>query len=85
MRYFAGLDVSLEAAAICIVDESGGIVKELRAISEPDALATALRQPDLPLERAGLEACSLSSWLHDGLCAEACLPSVSRRGTPMRR
>ena len=27
------------------------------------------------LERVGLEACSLSSWLHDGLCAEG-LPAI---------
>ena len=28
MKYFAGLDVSLEETAICVVDESGRIVKE---------------------------------------------------------
>ena len=75
MRHFAGLDVSLEETAICIVDESGGIVKELRAASEPEALIIALRRLDLPLERIGLEACSLSSWLHDGLCGEG-LPVI---------
>ena len=31
MRYFAGLDVSLEETAICVVDETGRIMKELRA------------------------------------------------------
>jgi len=30
MRYFAGLDVSLEETAICVVDETGRIMKELR-------------------------------------------------------
>jgi transposase len=29
MRYLAGLDVSLEETAICVVDETGGIVKEV--------------------------------------------------------
>lgn len=67
MTYFAGLDVSLEETAICIVDESGRIVKETRAASEPQALSDALRKVDLPLERIGLEACSLTAWLHDGL------------------
>lgn len=67
MKYFAGLDVSLEETAICIVDESGRIVKETRAASEPQALSDALRKVDLPLERIGLEACSLTAWLHDGL------------------
>lgn len=70
MTYFAGLDVSLEETTICIVDQSGRIMKEMRAASEPQALAEALRKVDLPLERVGLEACSLTAWLHDGLRAE---------------
>lgn len=69
MDYYAGLDVSLEETAICAVDGTGRIVKEARAASEPAALAAALNQLDLPLERIGLEACSLTAWLHDGLCA----------------
>ncbi|MEO5325229.1 IS110 family transposase [Mesorhizobium sp. CC13] len=75
MKYFAGLDVSLEETAICVVDESSRIVKETRAASEPQALSDALRKLDLPLERIGLEACSLTAWLHDGLCAEG-LPAI---------
>jgi transposase len=65
-----GFDVSLEETTICVVDESGRIVKEARAQSEPEALSEALREVDLPLERIGLEACSLTAWLHDGLRAE---------------
>lgn len=75
MKYFAGLDVSLEETAICIVDEGGQIVKEARASSEPQALNAALREIDLPLERIGLEACSLTAWLHDGLRVEG-LPAI---------
>ena len=59
MKYYAGMDVSLEETAICIVDEAGAIVKEMRACSEPKALADALSAVGLPLERVGLEACSL--------------------------
>jgi transposase len=70
MKYFAGLDVSLEETAICVVDETGRIVKETRAASEPQALSDALRKVDLALERIGLEACSLTAWLHDGLYGE---------------
>ncbi|MHB1110158.1 MAG: IS110 family RNA-guided transposase, partial [Devosia sp.] len=75
MTYFAGLDVSLEETAICIVDEVGRIVNEARAASDPQALSEALRNVDLPLERIGLEACSLTAWLHDGLRAEG-LPAI---------
>jgi len=75
MKYFAGLDVSLEDTAICVVDAAGRIVKEARAASEPEALCDALRKIDLPLERIGLEACSLTAWLHDGLCAGG-LPAI---------
>lgn len=67
MKYFAGLDVSLEETAICVIDEGGRIVREIRAASDPQAISDALRTSDLPLERIGLEACSLTAWLHDGL------------------
>lgn len=68
MKYFAGLDVSLEETAICVVDETGRIVKELRAASDPQALIDALGEIGLPLERIGLEACSLAAWLYDRPC-----------------
>src|SRR5262249_54354594 len=75
MRYFAGLDVSLEETAICVVDETGSIVKEVRAASEPGPLVAALQGTGLPLERIGLEACSLTAWLHEGL-RQAGLPAI---------
>lgn len=67
MSYYAGLDVSLEETAICIVDETGAIVRELRAASDPESLISAFNLVDLPMERIGLEACSQSAWLHQGL------------------
>ncbi len=44
MDHYAGLDVSLEETAICVVDGSGRIVKEARAASEPEALIAALHR-----------------------------------------
>ena len=38
MKYFAGLDVSLDETAICIVDEDGIVISEGKAASEPDDL-----------------------------------------------
>jgi transposase len=75
MKYFAGLDVSLEETAISIVDETGRIVKEARSASEPDALVDALQGMGVTLERVGLEACSLAAWLHEGL-TRAGLPAI---------
>ena len=75
MRYFAGLDVSLEETAICIVDEAGEIVREARVASEPDALVRFFDALGMTMERVGLEACSLSAWLHEGL-SEAGIPAV---------
>lgn len=75
MTYFAGLDVSLEETTICVVDETGRVTKELRTASEPEPLVAALTGLGLPLERIGLEACSLTAWLHDALRA-AGLPAV---------
>ncbi len=65
----------LEETSICIVDEIGRIVKEARALSDPQALCDALKGTGLPLERIGLGACSLTAWLHDGLHAEG-LPAT---------
>ena len=57
----------MEETSICIVDAAGQIVREFRAASEPEALITALQETGLALERVGLEACSLTAWLHEGL------------------
>ena len=75
MGYFAGLDVSLDETAICIVDDAGHIVREARAASEPDVLAAFFGTCGMRMERVGLEACSLTAWLHAGL-TEAGLPAI---------
>jgi len=67
MNHYAGLDVSLEETTICVVDETGRIIREVRAASEPQALMAALQEVGVPLARIGLEACSLTAWLHDEL------------------
>jgi transposase len=73
--YFAGLDVSLEETAICIVDDAGMIVREARAASEPELLVAFFEACGMKIERAGLEACSLTAWLHGGL-TEAGIPAI---------
>ena len=75
MGYFAGLDVSLEETAVCVVDGTGRIVREARVASEPEALVAFFGACGLAMERIGLEACSLTAWLHAGL-TEAGLPAL---------
>jgi transposase len=72
---FAGLDVSLEGTAICIVDDGGHIVREARVASEPEALTAFLGASGMEMERVGLEAWSLTAWLHAAL-TEAGVPVV---------
>ena len=43
MEHFAGLDVSVKETSVCIVDETGKIVREVRVASEPDALLEVLK------------------------------------------
>ena len=43
MDQFAGLDVSVNETSVCIVDEAGKIVREVKVVSEPDALLTVLK------------------------------------------
>jgi hypothetical protein len=38
MAYFAGLDVSVKETSVCIVNDAGKIVREVRVASEPEAL-----------------------------------------------
>jgi predicted NBD/HSP70 family sugar kinase len=42
MDHFAGLDVSVKETSICIVDDTGRIVKEAKVASEPAALLKVL-------------------------------------------
>jgi transposase len=65
--HFCGLDVSLRQTAICIVDEDGKIVKEVKVGSDPDVLARFLGEAGYPLQRIGLEAGSTAAWLQAGL------------------
>ena len=56
MDYFAGLDVSVKETSVCIVDDSGKIVREAKVASEPEALLSVLKNPAYRFKRIGLEA-----------------------------
>ena len=75
MDHFAGLDVSVKETSVCIVDDTGRIVREVRVASEPEALLAVLKSPAYRFRRIGLEAGPLSQWLFSAL-AEAGLPVI---------
>ena len=50
MEHFAGLDVSVKESSVCIVDETGTIVREVKVASEPEALLAALKNPAYHLD-----------------------------------
>ncbi len=83
MDHFAGLDVSVKDTSVCIVDETGRIVREVKVASEPDALLAVLRNPACHFKRIGLEAGPLSQWLFSGF-AEAGLPVICVETRHMR-
>ena len=45
MDHFAGLDVSVKETSICIVDDTGKIMKEVKVASEPQAQLKVLGIP----------------------------------------
>ena len=69
MKFFAGLDVSLDETAICVVGDDGVIVREGKTASDPAALAEWLSKSGVEFQRIGLEAGPLSPWLYEGLRA----------------
>jgi transposase len=83
MDYFAGLDVSVKETSVCIVDETGKIVREVKVASEPEPLLAVLTNPTLQFRRIGLEAGPLSQWLFSAL-AEVELPVICVETRHMR-
>ncbi|MDE1172734.1 MAG: IS110 family transposase [Parvibaculaceae bacterium] len=70
MAHFAGLDVSIEETAVCVVDEEGTVLMQCSVATEPEAIAKVLLPFAATLKRAGHEAGSLSPWLHPELKAQ---------------
>jgi hypothetical protein len=80
MEHFAGRDVSVKETSVCIVDDSGRIVREVKVASEPEALLQRLTNPAYRFKpgRAGRQATvamafqrSRRSGLAGDLCSDA--------------
>ena len=67
MEHYAGIDVSLESASLCVVDATGRIIREAKVASEPEVLIGWFRSLGLEVTRIGLEAGPLSQWLYAGM------------------
>jgi transposase len=83
MDHFAGLDVSVKETSVCIVDDTGRIVREVKVASEPEALLEVLTNSAYHFKRIGLEAGPLSQWLF-GALAEMGLPVICVETRHMR-
>ena len=85
MDHFAGLDVSVKETSVCIVDDTGRIVREVKVASEPEDLLQVLSNPTYHFKRG-------SDWklghYRNGYSAlslkQAYQWSVLRRGTCRR-
>ncbi len=83
MDHSAGLDVSVKETNVCIVDDAGRIVREVKVASEPEDLLRVLASPGYHFKRIGLEAGPLSQWLYSAL-AGAGLPVICVETRHMR-
>ena len=83
MDHFAGLDVSVKETSVCIVDDTGGLVREAKVASEPEALLSVLKNRAYHFKRIGLEAGPLSQWPFSAL-GEAGLPAICVETRHMR-
>jgi hypothetical protein len=86
MDHFAGLDVSVKKTSVCIVDDTGKIVREVKVASEPEALLAVPKNPAYRFTRIGLEAGPLSQWRPTGLglSPQRLAPSMKKTTVPGR-
>ncbi|MEM1383906.1 MAG: transposase [Pseudomonadota bacterium] len=63
MQYFAGLDVSLEAISMCVVDDDSGVVFRKNLPFCPLAVRDALEERKLSPQRIVHESGQISIWL----------------------
>jgi hypothetical protein len=85
MKYFCGLDVSLNSTSICIVNQDGDIIRETQVQTDPADIDYWLKKLNLPMAVSGLKpvlsrpGCVMSCW------PWATPPFASRPGMPRRR
>ena len=63
MEYYVGLDVSLKQTSICVVNQTGSVVREGVVDSDPEAISVYVRSKAPDAVRVGLETGPTSTWL----------------------
>jgi transposase len=63
MAHYVGLDVSLKQTSICVVSDTGSIVREGVVGSDPEAIAAFVRSRAPDAVRVGLESGPTATWL----------------------
>src|SRR6202162_3632286 len=63
MEYYVGLDVSLKQTSICVVNETGSVVREGVVESNPEAIAAFVRSKAPGTVRIGIETGPTTTWL----------------------
>jgi len=69
MVHFAGLDVSVKATSVCVVDDTGKVILEQNVPTEPADIIAILTSLGVSFGRIGIEAGPLSQWLVNALTA----------------
>jgi len=72
VEYYVGLDVSLKRTSICVVNQTGSVVREAAVDSDPEAIAGFVRSNAPGAVRIGLETGPTATWLWTELRRMAC-------------
>jgi len=56
MVHFVGLDVSVKATSVCVVDDAGEVILEQKVPTEPEDIIALLRSLGVTWGRIGIEA-----------------------------
>jgi transposase len=75
MVHFVGLDVSVKATSVCVVDDAGKVILEQKVPMDPAGIIAVLTSLGVPFSRIGIEAGPLSQWLVNAMTA-ANLPVI---------
>jgi transposase len=63
MEHYVGLDVSLKLTAICVVDQTGTVMREGVVVSDPETIAEFVTSNAPSVVRIGLETGPTATWL----------------------